>query len=160
MKTVPLSPTDRELYHATHKIIVGYADLVAVPTASTATGSFALIPASGTFPAGTKVYNAAFKISSNTWAATSMTSLTITIGDGGSATRFLASTEILLANTEVVHFSNVAATAPYTYLVADTVDLFFTPTGANTSALTAGEIEIYLDVETPSTDMANIRGTL
>jgi hypothetical protein len=76
-------------------------------------------------------------------------STSITIGDGGSATRFLSATELNAAGAYVVlKGGTLANTAcPYLYTVDDTVDIFVTGTAAKLlSTHTAGRLRVYAKV--------------
>ncbi len=72
--------------------------------------------------------------------------LTVTVGDGGSAGRFLTSTQINKNGTEVPLKSGVDIEYPYT--ADDTIDITFTPkTGATLASLNAGQIRFILDIQ-------------
>lgn len=157
MKSVQLSVTDQLLHQATHKIIITHADLTDADTSQT----IAIVPdtakyTSATVPAGTQVRLAKVQVVT-AFSGGSVSAATITIGDGGSATRFLASTDIFTAAT---WFANAAATSPYIYTTTDTIDAVFASTTDNLVNLTAGEIHIYLEVTTPTTDMKPIKDAL
>ncbi len=67
--------------------------------------------------------------------------LTVTVGDGGSATRFLTSTQINKNGSEVLLKSGVDIEYPYT--TDDTVDMTFTPkTGATLLSLDKGRMRL------------------
>jgi len=67
-----------------------------------------------------------------------------TLGDGDSATRFLASTEMCLAGTEV---EQAIGNTAFVYGVNDTIDLFLTATAAKVlSTVTGGELWIQLQL--------------
>ncbi len=77
-------------------------------------------------------------------------STSITIGDGGSATRFLSATELNSAGTYIAVKGGTLAntSAPYQYTVADTVDVFVTGTGGKAlNTHTAGKVLIYARVQ-------------
>lgn len=72
-----------------------------------------------------------------------LVSTSITIGDGGSATRFLSATELNQAGTEVFLKGGTLANTslPYVYAADDTVDVFFTATSAKAlNTHTAGKL--------------------
>jgi hypothetical protein len=80
----------------------------------------------------------------------SLISTTITVGDGGSATRFLSSTELNPSGTEVFLKGGALASpsAKYVYTGDDTVDAFFACTATyllNTH--TTGKLELYFQVD-------------
>lgn len=70
----------------------------------------------------------------------------ITSGDGGSANRFLTSTQINVNGTEILGFSGTHTTA-YVYLAADTVDLTVGSMADKALAdIDVGELWIFLKV--------------
>ncbi len=69
-----------------------------------------------------------------------------TVGDDGSATRFMSSTEINVNGTEILYKAGTQ-TAGYAYLVADTLDVIFTPTtGKALSDLDAGKLYLLVKI--------------
>jgi hypothetical protein len=76
----------------------------------------------------------------------SLISTSVTVGDGGSATRFLSATELNDAGTEIYLKGGTLANTslPYVYTTDDTVDVFVTCTaGHNCNTHTAGKVLIY-----------------
>jgi hypothetical protein len=150
MRIIPLSSEARLTHNATHKVIVTYADVVAL--GASATGTLALLPASGTFPAGTAVAYRGFNLTTAfDFSDASINSLAITVGDGGSANRFQASTQIAVDGTEIFYGVPAALSQPYPYEAADTVDCFFTAAGGGSPTLaeaTSGQIEFYFHIQT------------
>lgn len=70
----------------------------------------------------------------------------ITVGDGGSANRFLTSTELNENGTEV-YYKAGALTSPYVYTTADTIDITFNAMSAKALVdLNAGELIVFLNV--------------
>lgn len=157
MKVARLSTTDQILHNATHKFTIDYADVAALGAATT--GVIALVPETGTAPAGTVFGFAKMVITSNTWAGASVTALTAQIGiTGGDTDALMPATEICLAGTEIVHTVVGTVTQPLVLNTADSIDILFTSTGANLNVITAGEIEVYLQVTSPFTDLAVVDG--
>lgn len=80
----------------------------------------------------------------------SLISCAITAGDGGSATRFLASTE-LAADGSTVYLKGGALTDPsgkYVYTTTDTVDVFVTGTSAKVlSTATSGKVRLHFQID-------------
>lgn len=80
----------------------------------------------------------------------SLISTTITVGDGGSATRFLGSTELNVSGTEVF-LKGGALSAPdatYVYTTDDTVDAFLACTATYLlSTHTVGKLKLYFQVD-------------
>ena len=73
---------------------------------------------------------------------------TITVGDGSSVARFLASREINENGTEIdAHISaNDINTLPYVYLAADTIDIVFTgESGKALVNIDTGVLWVFLD---------------
>ncbi len=70
----------------------------------------------------------------------------ITVGDGASTARYLASTELNLNGTEVLRKTGTGTRFQYT--AADTVDVVFTApaAGKTLAALNKGELHLYLRV--------------
>lgn len=146
MKFIPLPPESRWFGKATHKAILTYADLA---SNASATKTVAIAPGgTATLPAGTVVQVVGVNlITPFDFSDAAINSCAITIGDGGSNNRFCVSTELAADGSYVSYFAPCAATAPYAYLVADTVDTFWTVSGggsATTEEATSGEVEIYL----------------
>jgi len=142
MKITKLSFEVAALCGFTHKINITYADVIGF----TDTVAVQVFPAgTDTLPAGTVIGKAAFNlITPFDGGATS--GLTMTLGDGGVANRYITAKELHLDGTEILFWEECAATLPYAYVVADAVDAVFDVAGAAITALTTGEIEIYLQV--------------
>lgn len=161
MRLIPLSPTDARYHLATHKVQIVASDLAAF--GASATGTLPLIPTSGTFPAGTVARFAGLQlITPFDFSDAGITSLLIEVGDGGDTDRLLVQTEIAVDGTEILYRASAAATQPYAYLVADSIDALFTAANGGTPTLgecTVGEVHIFLHVTDPSV-MVRARGNL
>lgn len=148
MKIVNLTPQEREAHYATHKVILDYTDVAAL--GASATGTIAIMPASGTFPIGTVVRFAGLQlITPFDFSDAAINSLLAEVGDGGSTARHLSQTELAADGSYVTNKVSTASTAPYAYLAADTVDCKFTAAGGASPTLaecTSGKFEIYLNV--------------
>jgi hypothetical protein len=70
--------------------------------------------------------------------------LTVSVGDGGSATTLLAATQVALDDTEVLYSAGTGTRK--VYLVDDTVDVFWDTTGVAITVYTTGELNLYLKV--------------
>lgn len=146
MQIIPLTIEEQAKSNFTHKIVLTYVDLAA----ETSTTAFSIFPkfseqSANTVPIGTRVWACGVRVVTIGVAA-SMTDLVFTIGDDGSANRFLTSSEVGGTTTPVaagIWYETFAA-APYVYTAANTIDVVATATGAALSALTAGEWHIYL----------------
>lgn len=149
MKVHTLSPTDAARHFATHRITLDYADVAAL--GASATGTIAIVPASGTFPIGTAFRFAGLRlVTAFDFSDTGITSLLVEIGDGTDTDRLLAQTEIAVDGTEITYYLEGKVTQPYVYTAADTVDAKFTAANGGTPLLsecTSGEVEILLYVE-------------
>lgn len=146
MEITPLTIAESAACGFTHKINITYADLVA----ETSGAAFSIFPklteqSAPLIPVGGRVSNVAVRVVT-LFVAASMTDLSITIGDDGSANRFLTTVEVGGTTSPItagVWYETYAA-VPYIYTVANTIDLVATATGAALSALTAGEMNVYL----------------
>lgn len=163
MKSVMLSPTDRVFNLATHKLIITYADIAALGAATT--GVIALVPASGTFPAGTTFRFAGLHlVTAFDFSDTGITSLLVEIGiTGGDTDKYLTQTQIAVDGTEVIYKVEGATTQPASEGTADSVDALFTVANGGSPLLsecTSGELHLYLYVHTPFTRMEKVAGSL
>jgi len=160
MKLIQLSPTDAIFNLATHKVIIGHADVAALGSGTT--GTLAIFPASGTFPAGTTARFAGLNLKTAFDASDAdVNSLTVQIGDTDTD-RLLTATQIAVDGTEILYKVEGAVTQPYAYLTADTIDALFTIAGGASPTLaevTSGEVEIYLHITTLNS-LVNIAGAL
>lgn len=162
MKSITIAPTDTTFLKATHKVVIDYADVAALGAGTT--GTIAIIPASGTFPAGTTARFAGMQLVTAFDASdASINSLLVEVGDGGDTDRLLTQTQLAVDGTEILYKVEGAVTQPYSYLVADTIDALFTVAGGGTPTLaeiTSGELHIYLEITTPQTSMQKVNGPL
>lgn len=122
---------------ATHVQIVAYSDLTDADTAQT----FSELAVN----AGDAVMvTQAELIEPFVFSDAAVTNLALIVGDGGSTNRFLTSTELASAGTEVFVKGGALTNATiYQYTSADTVDATFTSTGGNLNTATAGKVAIY-----------------
>lgn len=126
-----------------HIITVNYTDLTDADTAQT----IAIFPdpTSGTSQLTEKEVKCVGIDIATPFVATSMTNMTIIVGDDGNDDRFFtAALADLVANTGFYSTPWSVSTQPYTYKAANTVDAIFSSTGANLNTLTAGQVKIYL----------------
>lgn len=149
MKVHTLSPTDAARHFATHRITIDYADVAAL--GASATGTLPIIPATGTFAAGTAFRFAGLRlVTAFDFSDTGITSLLVEIGDGSDTDRLMAQTEIAVDGTEITYYVEGKVTQPYVYTAADSVDAKFTAANGGSPLLseaTSGELEILLYVE-------------
>lgn len=133
---------------------IGYADIA---TLTSGTGQ-AIIPlndlagSSTTFPAGSVVEKIVPNVVTAVAAsAGTLTTLTFSVGDGGSATRFVNAQDAMTAAW------GTAYTSKYAYASADTLDLKFTLNTNSTAVistvatLSAGQIDLYVKLADLST---------
>jgi hypothetical protein len=141
MKVMNLSQEEQVQHQGADTLVeISYADLTS--TGNTQTLSPISLPINTGFQLLKMELAKAF-VSSNA----ALVSTTISVGDGNSATRFLAATEVNDAATEVVLASGTAGL--YLYTVADTVDVFVTGTAAQAlTTFTAGLFRLYGKVTT------------
>lgn len=144
MTTTPLTVQDQALTGFTHVVKITYEDL---NTTADTTKTIAIVPESGTNAVGTYVLRAGFQIKTN-FDGGATSELTLQVGDGGDTDRFIPAKSIHEDGTEVTNWvtANGTATLPYAYVAADTIDALFTATGADLTALTAGEVWVFLQV--------------
>ena len=151
MKYRILSNTDKQLFGANVAVTVDYTDLNVL--ASGATGSIKIAPYNGatnTLAAGTLIACVGFTLSTAFVVSDGGNTLAITLGDGGSATRYMASTETLGAATEII-FSAGTGTR-YALTSADNVILAIAAQAAHDVTLaTAGSMTFYLRIDDMTT---------
>lgn len=142
MKVIPL-PLETQLEKkATHVVEFGYADL------TNATATQTLSPVVIAAKMGVEVVALELPEAFVSSDATLISS-SITVGDGGSATRFLSATELNAEGTEVFLKGGTLANTslPYVYTGDDTVDIFVTgTTGKALNTHTAGRGLLYLRI--------------
>jgi hypothetical protein len=127
----------------THILRVTYLDLLQM-TSGTAQAFYpqnSLASAVNVFPIGTFVRQVVPNV---VVAATSsggaITTLTYSLGDGGSATRFVNAQDGKTAAY------GTAYTSKFVYTAADTIDLTATIAGQTMASLTAGQVDFYLEI--------------
>jgi hypothetical protein len=134
------------LLGATHRLTILYTDLSST-AATSLTTQILPVTASTTLPADTLIDVMLVNVVT-AFVGTSISALTLKLGDGSDDDRFLtaALTDLLTATSRGVRLS----TGNYCFTAADTVDGIFTATGANLTALTAGQVDIWLKIVLPS----------
>jgi hypothetical protein len=130
----------------THKITVKAADISAAATSKT----LAIFPASGSLPAGTCILAVAYSLITP-FTGGAVSAMTMKIGDGLDDDRYLtAAKSDLFSATAKPYVVGNETTSPWvpvsTTATENVINAIFTATGANTSVLTAGEVEIYLQL--------------
>lgn len=141
------------------KAIIKAADVAALGAGTT--GTIAIFPRSGTFPAGFKARQAAILLITAFDASdAAINSLLAEVGDGNSTARLVAQTELAVDGTEVLNKGDAQTTAPFVYDVADTIDVKFTVAGGASPTLAeinVGEVEIYLAVDNLRLNVNTVR---
>lgn len=168
MKLIPLPLETQARTGKTHKLIIDYRDLngtsatlmqgqsVGFSAAWTSGTAQAVIPpntlgaATITLPIGTQVEGTTLVNVTTLFAGPSTTALTLSVGDGGSATRYANAVDLVTAGYKTGGVAN------YAYLAADTIDAVATITGGTVGGLTAGEVEILMAIR-PCADLAVVR---
>ena len=152
MKVELVAPTDRLHFGAAFEITIEAADVAALGASTT--GTLQIVPETGTFPVGTKVGNCTLDLITAFDASdAAINSLLIEVGDGGDTDRYLTSTEVAADGTEIVAKSGSAATQPYSYAAADTVDVLFTVAGGASpllSEINAGKLRLTINLINPT----------
>lgn len=142
-KLIPLPFETIALRGWTHKLIVDYTD-VATWTSGTAQAVVpqnALGVATKTFPAGYRVKNCACQV--KTAFVFAPGTLVFTFGDDGNVARLIASLDLKTAAWQ----EGVIANYPVLYNAANTLDLIVTAGAGALTSVTAGLLEIYLEME-------------
>jgi hypothetical protein len=146
-KLITLSPEVTASFGFTHKVVITGLEVGAMTNATaysvipqkSAAGVWAMVATAApaaTLPAGTCVKQVSVRVTTAFVGDTP----TFTIGDGGAVARYLASISFAAAT-----FKIQTLLMPFTYAVADTIDIIPTQS-ANLAALSAGEVEIYLEL--------------
>ena len=155
MKYRILSQTDKQLYGADVMAIVDYTDVAALGAATT--GNLNVCPAttSGAMPAvgttGTDTLPAGFALKfeylivDTSFVSSTAAGLAATIGDAGSATRFMASSQLQSGQTPVA--AVVGITNKYYIATAQANNIYFTSTTANLSTFTAGSMRVFFRLD-------------
>jgi len=131
MKTRILTNQEKLQFGADYMLVCDYAD-VAAATSTVAVNALSVL-------AGTKVQVVGMRLDT-AFDITGTGNLTLSVGDGDSATALMAATQVAVDGTEILYHVGGSAKV---YTVADTVDLFWT---ASSMAYTSGKISIFLAV--------------
>jgi hypothetical protein len=155
MKYRLLGATEKEFYGVDGMAILDYTDVAALGAATTGNLSVApatttgLMPAAGTtgtdtLPAGFAV-RFRYLVVDAAFVSSTAAGLAMTLGDAGSATRFLASTQLQSGQTPVT--GAVGITNEYYIATAESLNAYFTSTTANLSTFTAGSMRIFFSLK-------------
>ena len=142
---IPL-PFEQRVAGFTHILRLGAADLAAL-TSGTAQ---AVIPNNdaavfNTFVAGLHVSKVVPRVvTAFTSSGGAITTLTLSLGDGGSGIRFVN------AQDGKTIAWGVSYTSKYVYTVADTIDFTATIVGQTMASINAGQVDFYLQLEDAS----------
>jgi hypothetical protein len=143
MKTIVLTDIEREELGFTHKLVLTAADVLD-KTSGTAFAVFPKLAGADTMPAGLLVKAAAIRLITACSKSTgTLTAATLSIGDGGSGTRYINAFDVLAG----VASSHVQSGVPYAMTAADNIKATLTITGTATMAqLTNLEAHVYLSI--------------
>lgn len=122
----------------THKAVIKAADVVGL-TKATAYALFPTYRGTPTFPAGTIVEK--IHVNVNTVGTNGANTLTLSVGDGGSATRFVNAIDLKTVTQSVG--ASISA-CPYVYTSADTIDFQIGTDASDLTAVGALDMEIYI----------------
>jgi hypothetical protein len=137
MQITPLTIEEAANNNFTHKIVLTYADIVTL-TSGTGASVYPGFNETNTFPAGTYITDAAATVVTAFTGGTG--TLAMTLGDGTTANKFLASLSLTATG-----FFGFNSTSPEMFNAAGQIVATVT---AGTSILgwTAGEVHIYLNI--------------
>lgn len=135
MKTRVLSKTEKDLTRADIALVLDFNDAAAA-TDATAVNVVSVLAGHKCQVVGMKVLTA--------FDCSGTGNLTISVGDGGSATALMAAVQVAVDDTEVLWHVGGSAKV---YLVDDTIDVFWDTTGVALSTYTSGELVVYLAIE-------------
>lgn len=151
-KLITLSPGVEQSLGFTHKVILNYVDVAALTSGTaysvipqkSATGAWTVVAAAtaNTLPAGTYVKQAALRVTTAFASVANTITLVAVVGDGNDTARYFASTSLKTAGYPI----SPPLKMPLLYIVADTIDIIFTAGVEAITLLTAGEVEIYLEL--------------
>lgn len=131
MLTRILSKTEKEIFGANIALVLDFNDVAAATSTVAATPTSVL--------AGTKAQVVGLKLVT-AFDITGTGNLTVSVGDGNSATALMAAVQVAVDNTEILYHIGGSA---YVYLVDDTIDIFWT---ASSMAYTSGKLVLYLSI--------------
>lgn len=155
MKFRILSKTEQEIYDCDAMAICDYTDVSAL--GASLTGNIALCPGTtnGLQPAlgtsGTDTLPATFAtglkyvIVDTPFVSGTATSLTVTVGDSGSANRFLTSSQLQSGQTPIT--GAVGTLDRYYAGATEVVNAYFTSVTGNLSTFTAGSMRLFFRME-------------
>ena len=129
MQTRILTPSEKRQFRADVALVLDFND-VAAATSTVAVPSLSVL-------AGTKVQCVGLRLVT----AFNSGSLTLSIGDGNSATSLTSAVQMATGSTPIAYHVGGSAVV---YLVDDTVDVFWT---CSNMAKTSGKVVVYLAVE-------------
>lgn len=138
MTTNPLSIQTQARTGYTHEVVIDHSDLTAATNVQTLTVDV---------KAGQAVGKAFHRLVEDFDSSdATLTSLAYTVGDGGSAGRFLASTQVSVDGSPIDYKAG-ALSDVYVYTADDTIDIAFTGTGGKLlSTVNAGKLRILLQI--------------
>jgi hypothetical protein len=140
--------------------IVDYTDVAAMGASLTGNVNIAPGTTNGAQPVvgpnGTDVLPVGFCASllhvvvDTAFVSSTAAGLAMTVGDTGSATRYLASSQLQSGQTPITGAVGVIGNQPYRYAATDKISAFFTATTANLSTFTAGSMRLFFKLDDQS----------
>lgn len=137
MQIIPLTIEEAANCNFTQKIVLTYADIVTL-TSATAASVYPDFNNASTFPAGTYMRDAVMRVVTPFTGGTG--TLTLQLGDGTTANKFLAALDLTTAGYEGFN-----ATQPLMFNAAGALKATVTA-GTGITGWTAGEVHIYVDL--------------
>lgn len=144
MKLIPLGIQEMAANDgASHIAVVTHADLTEATAATAQTVALATVGAN----VSARVIKSKVIVPFEDVDDADHNTTAVTVGDGGSATRFLASQEMNVNGAEVL--LKLGSGTELVYTVDDTVDAFFTApaAGKTLAALDKGEVHFFLQIQ-------------
>lgn len=143
MQIIPLTIEESANTGFQQKLVLTYADL-AVLTSGTGASIYPGFNETNTFGAAHRVTAAWAKVVTPfAYSGANNGTLVFTLGDSGSATRLMANTDL---KGTVTYQEGAIANLPYTYTAAGQILITATAATQALTALTAGELHIYLGI--------------
>lgn len=140
MQIIPLTEEEAASTGFTHKMKILAADL-ALLTSGTAASIYPGFNGATTFAAGLYVRDAAsVVVTPFTSSGGAITTLTLSVGDGNSATAYINAQDLKTAG----YTAAFNGTKPAIYSAADTIDATVTIVGQTMASINAGEVHVYM----------------
>lgn len=143
MQAIPLVLDEAAYSEFTQKVVITYADVIQAVSGA----AISLLPGfneATTFGAGQYVYAVFWKVVTPfAFSGANNGTLVWTVGDAGSANRYVASTDL---KGSVTYQVGTIANYPYVYTAASQITATFTAATQAINLLNAGEVHLYLGI--------------